>query len=322
MSRAVRALGGGLWMVMRAPLLIAAVSVVMLAAAAPFGLVLGSRLQASLANQPPIVLGSGEIDAEWWMEFREHARGLEATFTPAIIGFAAPLDNLSALLDGTRRPLALAGPVALAGLIWAFLWGGALHRFAQGRAIGTRAFCTAGLRHLPQFATISLAVAGVYLVLYLTVHALLFGPIFSWIAERASSERDAFFWRVALYAVFGSLLMLVSLVADYARVSTVAAGASSVRDAIQSGARFVRANLVSVIVLWLLLGGLFVALLIAYGSAEVYGGTRIGGWRGVLLGQAYIMARLVIRLTTAAAELRLFHSVSFARANPGPPAAT
>jgi len=322
MRHAVRAFGAGLWTVCRSPLLIVSVTLVTLAAAVPFGLVLGSRLQTSLANQPPISLDSGEIDAEWWMEFREHARGLEATFTPTIIGFAAPLDNLSAILDGTPRPLALVGPVALAGLLWAFLWGGLLHRFAQGRAIGLRAFCAAGVRHTPRFVMISLAAAAIYLLLYLTVHALLFGPVYDWLAARASSERNAFFWRVALYLIFGGLLMTVSLVADYARVSVASAAAGSLRGALESGARFVRAHARSVVMLYLLSGALFVALLVTYGSAEVYGGTRVGGWRGVLIGQAYIVARLTIRLTAAAAEMRLFQSLSVARVNPGPPAAT
>lgn len=319
--KAVRAFGAGLWTVCRSPLLIAGVTLVTLASAVPFGLVLGARLQASLANQPPIALGAGEIDGEWWMEFREHARGLEATFTPTIIGFAAPLDNLSAILDGSPRPLALAGPVALAGLLWAFLWGGALHRFAQGRAIGLRAFCAAGLRHTPRFVMISLAAAVVYLLLYLTVHAVLFGPVYHWLASLASSERDAFFFRAALYAVFGALLMTVTLVADYARVSAVSSGAASVRDAIELGARFVRSHAGSAVTLYLLSGALFVALLVVYGSVDIYGGTRIGGWRGVVVGQAYIVARLTIRLAGAAAQMRLFQSVSVAPASPGPPAA-
>jgi hypothetical protein len=39
---------------------------------------------------------------------------------------------------------------------------------------------------------------------------------------------------------------------------------------------------------------------------EIYGGSQVGGWRAILLGQLYIVFRLAIRLTAAAASLRLF----------------
>ena len=142
----VRALLSGLGLVFRAPILVASVVVLTMAAAIPFGIVLGTRLQEALANQPPIALGSGEIDADWWVEFRAQADGLAATFTPAVIGFAATLDNLSSILDGTARPLALAGPVILAGLLWAWLWGGVLTRFQSG-PLGLRKFVSAAFSH-------------------------------------------------------------------------------------------------------------------------------------------------------------------------------
>ena len=102
--------------------------------ALPFAVALGSRLQASLASQPPVALSETEIDPEWWQEFRAQARGLEATFTPAVLGFAAPLDSISAVLDGRRPPLPVLGPLALSIVLWAFLWGGILRRFDAGNA--------------------------------------------------------------------------------------------------------------------------------------------------------------------------------------------
>ena len=58
MTPAVRSFAAGLWTVLRAPILVIVVVVTTMAAAAPFGAVLGSRLQEALANQPPIALGS------------------------------------------------------------------------------------------------------------------------------------------------------------------------------------------------------------------------------------------------------------------------
>jgi len=322
---ALRAFRDGIWMVVRAPGLLILVTCLTLGAMLPFALALGDRLRDALGNQPPIDLGAEEIDADWWLEFRAHARGLEATFTPAVIGFAAPLDNLSTLADGSPRPLVMLAPIGLYGLIWAFLWGGLLERFGQGHRIGVRPFMQAGTRHLVRFTTIATAAAVMAGLLYLTVHAWLLGPVFQWGAVRAGDERNVFLWRVALYLVFGALLASVSLLADYARVATVLAGARTIGDALRTSLAFVRGHRWSVVSLFLLNVALFVLLLVMYGVAD----RRFAGWRGVALGQAYIVARLGIRLTSIASEARLFQTasshaqaVSVGRENPGPPAAT
>ena len=322
---ALRAFRDGIWMVVRAPGLVILVTCLTLGAMLPFALALGDRLRDALGNQPPIDLDAEEIDADWWLEFRAHARGLEATFTPAVIGVAAPLDNLSALADGSPRPFVMLAPVGLYGLIWAFLWGGLLERFGGGHAIGARGFMQAGARHVFRFVAIAIAAALAAAVLYVTVHAWLLGPVFQWGAVRAGSERNAFLWRVVLYLVFGALLASVSLLADYARVATVLARAGTIGDALRTSLAFVRGHRGSVVALFLLNAALFVLLLIMYGVAD----RRLAGWRGVALGQAYIVARLGIRLTSIASEARLFqtassdaHAASAGRENSGPPAAT
>lgn len=309
MIHAWRAFAHGLGRVLTAPLLLAAVLLITVAAAAPFGLVMGSRIQAALASQPPAPGEPAEIDAEWWLEFRSHAEGLEATFTPAIIGFAAPLDNLSALADGTPRPLALAAPIVVSGLVWAVLWGAILERFHRGRSVRPGEFVALGLRHAPRFAAIALVAAAAHLVLYLTVHRLLFGPVFVWLSVNSASERDAFFWRLALYGIFGALLALVSLIADYARATSVVTGHRTAGEALAAAARFVRSHKAAVVSLYLMTGILFVGLLVTYGVGETMGSSRLGGWRAIGVAQGYILARLAIRLVFGASEVRLMQSV-------------
>ena len=311
-----RAFGGGLRAVVTAPGLLIAVTMVTVLSAVPFGLVLGSQLREALANRQPVYLGTAEIDAEWWLEFREHAEGLAATFTPAIIGFAAPLDNLSAVLDGSPRPLVLLGPMLVSGLIWAWLWGGLLARFHAGRRLGPRSFWQAGWRHAATFAAISLGAAAAHHALYLTVHAVLFGPVFDWLSSAVATERAAFLWRVVLYVLFGGCLVTVSLMADYARISVVVRQRRGVREAMAAAAVFLRGHAAQAVALYLLTGLLFVALLMTYGAAEVYGGTRLGGWRSILIAQGYIVSRLAIRLTLAAAAVRLFSGLQGAVAPP------
>jgi hypothetical protein len=318
-----RALIDGIRLVLRSPLLLVAATLIMLGAVLPFGLVLGSRLQLELSRRQPVSQAVSEIDPEWWLEFRERAEGLAATFTPAILGAAGPLDNLSSLLDGTPRPMILLVPYALSAVLWAFLWGAALARYAHGRT----GFWRAGLATFLPFLAISAVAAVVVSLLYLTVHPLLFEMASRWQAA-ARTEQGAFAVRFIVYLLFGSLLILVSVVADYARVSRVAVPARSVPAAIADAWRFVWRNAGAVLTLYLATGGLFIALLVAHVALETYGGSRVGGWRGVAIAQAYIVARLMIRLTFGASETRLYQSLAESPQeselfeNPGPPAPT
>jgi hypothetical protein len=304
----INALGGGLLRVLASPLVVAAAIVAMLLVTVPFALVVGSELQTALSNQPPISRDAGEIDPEWWFEFREHAGGLVATFTPAIIGFAAPLDNLSALLDGTRRPLVLLLPYLLAIVVWSFLWGAALERFAHGSS--RFGLVGAGARTFLRFFVISVVAAVILVLLYVSIHPLLFGVLAPNLEASAATERTAFMLRSVLYLLFGAVLMVLSLISGYARVAIVSGSAVSAIDALREGARFVRSYPGSVIALYLLTGLLFVALLVVYGYVDVYGGSRVTGWRGIAIAQAYIIARLVIRLTFGASEMRLYRALT------------
>ena len=304
----VRALALGVVDVIKAPLVLLAIAIVMLAIALPFAASLQSRLQESLSVQPPVSLNETEIDPEWWMEFREQARGLEATFTPAVLGFAATLDGISAVVDGRRPPAALVAPFLLSIVAWAFIWGGALHRFQRGRGLGAAEFTRSGLRNLVMFVLIAAAAAAINLILYLTLHKLLFGPVHSMLVGMTSSERDAFLVRVLLYVIFFSVVALVSLVADYTRVAAVAIGATSPLDAAAKAIGFIRERTGAVIALYLLTALLFIVITVAYGTLEIYGGSQVGGWRAIAIGQAYVFVRLAIRLTFASSELRLFNA--------------
>ena len=300
----LQALGSGLVRVVMSPLVVIAAIVAMLLVAVPFAIVLGSELQTALSNQQPISRDAGEIDPEWWFEYRKHAEGLAATFTPAIIGFAAPLDNLSAMFDGSDRPLILIAPYLLAIAVWSFLWGAALERFAHGTS--RAGFFRAGARTFLQFLTISMLAAAAVVILYWTIHPLLFDLLSPRLEASASTERSAFVIRVVFYVLFGAVLSVIALVADYARVALVIASVTSPVGAIRSSVTFIRRHFASAVTLYVLTGLLFVALMIVYGFVDVYGGSRVGGWRGIAIAQAYIIARIVIRLTFGASEVQLF----------------
>ena len=299
------ALSGGLRDVFRAPALILAAVVAMLVMAVPFGMTVGARVQQSLAHRQPVAHGATEIDAEWWQQFSRHADGLAVTFTPSILGFAAPLDNLSSLLDGRRRPLILLVPVAIAMVGWAFIWGAALDRFAHGRRTG---MWRAGTRMLVPYVVISGLAAAVVVLLYYTAHPLLFRVLGDRVAMSIADERLAFGFRLLLYMLFGSLLVAVSIIADYARVALVLSSRPKPIIAIAESWRFARDHATAACGLHLAAGGLSVLVLVAYAAIEIAGGVHVGGWRGIAIAQAYLVARIVVRLAFAASELRLYRA--------------
>jgi hypothetical protein len=304
----IRALLQGLIDVLKAPLVVIAIAIVTLGIALPFAAAIQADLQESLSVQPHVSLAETEIDPEWWMEFRAHARGLAATFTPAVLGFAATLDGLSGVLDGRGLPAAILGPFVLSVVAWAFLWGGVLHRFQQQRGIGAGGFLRACRAHVLHFAGIAAGAAVVNVILYLTVHRILFGPVHRALVALTSTERDAFLVRVALYLIFFALVALVSLIADYARVAAVAGRETSLPNMIRAATSFVRNHLSTVATLYVMTGLIFVLITVAYGTLEIYGGSQVGGWRAVAIGQAYVFVRLWIRLAFASSELRLFNA--------------
>ena len=256
-------------------------------------------------------LADTEIDPEWWMEFREHARGLEATFTPAVLGFAATLDGLSGVLDGRGLPVAILAPAgALDRRVGIRLGRCAASFSARHARLVVRGFVEAGrVARVASFIVIAAAAAIVNLILYLTVHRLLFGPIHRALVAMTTTERDAFFVRVVLYLIFFALIAMVSLIADYARVAAVAGRATSPASDDSRRDRFhPRACRWRSLTLYVMTGAIFVAITVAYGTLEIYGGSQVGGWRAIAIGQAYVLVRLAIRLTFAASELRLFNA--------------
>jgi hypothetical protein len=307
---AVKAAVTGLSLVARAPTLIVLAVVLTMLSAVPFALMLRSTLTVAVAQQPPIDLGSGEIDADWWSEFRAHADGLAATFTPTVIGSAAPIDNLSSLLDGTRRPWVLVVPAAVSLVIWAWLWGVVLRRFHHGGRLPLGTMLSGGFIQLVPFVTIALVAAAMQIVLYVTLHPLLFGPLYGALTSGLENEPAAFAIRVVLYLVFGAAIATVSLSAAYSRVIRIVAPPRGLGGTVSAALRFMRANAGAVAAVYLIPGLVFAVMLAGYGAIDLYGGARVGGWRGVALGQAFIVGRVIVRLWFGASELALFKRVA------------
>ena len=233
-----RTWASGVRRVLWAPAVVAGLYLLTLVIAAP----LGAWLQRSLpapeifevvdANDPPAP------DVDWIDEVSLHVPGLTRFLTPAVIGVAAPLGHLDALLDGSPPPLPLLAPIAVFFLCWTAAWGGVIERLAHGRRICVGAAMAASRRSTSRLLMLGLAGGVAYLVLYLTVHAVMFGPLYEWLIA-GTIERTAFIWRLALAVVFGALLLVLGQLLDYAKLAIVL-GRSSVRQAVSDSVVLLR----------------------------------------------------------------------------------
>jgi len=303
------ALFTGFRRVLAAPAVLVSVYIVTLAAAAPFALVLWNSLQTHLGASLMADSAASGVNWDWWQEFTGQARGLETTFTPSVIGFATPLDNLSALFDGSPRPPAIIAATAAYGALWLFLWGGILDRYARARAIRSHGFFAACGVFCFRFLRLGLIAGILYWALLGPAHDWLLTTTYTRFTLNVTSERVAFLWRLGLYAVFGAALIVVNLVIDYAKIRTVVEDRRSMIGALIAGSRFVIRHPVKTFSLYLLNGLLFLALLALYAViAPGVGGGGLDIWRAFVIGQVYLAARLLLRLTLAASQISLFQS--------------
>ena len=308
-TRSIDALRDGFARVARAPMILACVFVATLLTALPLSMAMRDGLQAHLGDSLVAEQVARGVNVQWWTEFTQQTGMLGRTFQPNIIGFAAVLDNLSALADGEARtsPLLWLGAGYL--LLWLFLSGGILDRYARARPTRSYEFFTACGVYFVRFLRLAPFIALTYYALFTVVHPLLLEDTFSALTRDVTSERPMFFIRLGLYAVFGLLLVLVNVIFDYAKVRAVVEDRRSMLGAIVAGARFARRNAPAVASLYLLTAALFVALLLVYAVVAPSAGSTGGAvWVGFAISQVYLLGRLWIRLIFFASETSLFQA--------------
>ncbi|HUH07700.1 MAG TPA: hypothetical protein VML96_07830, partial [Egibacteraceae bacterium] len=116
--------------------------------------------------------------------------------------------------------------------------------------------------------------------------------------------------RLALYAIFGALLVACTMVFDLARVRIVVEDRRSALAAVVAGARFARRHLAAAAGLYLLNGVAFLVLVLLYAllHAVLSPGAPWAGWGVLLLGQAYILGRHYLKLVFYGSQIALFQS--------------
>ncbi len=303
MTSLLEAFRDGIGRVWRAPAILGGLFVLTLLMAIPPGLVLESRITEHLGNSRAADTALSGVNMEWWQEFSEQADGLAKSFSPSVIGFAAVLDNLSRVLDNGAMP----GPVfwlaAVYLLVWLFLAGGVIDRYARVRAIRTQAFFAASGVYFVRFLRLAIIAGTVYWLLFTYVHAWLLDDFYRWATRDMTVERSAFSLRLALYLLFGSLVVGCSVVFDYAKIRAVVEDRRSMIGALVAALRFVLRRPGATMGLYLMNGACFAAVVAAYAFAAP-GARSI--WLAFAIGQAYVLARLFVKLLFLASQTALF----------------
>ncbi len=292
-----------------APALLIGVYLVTLLATVPPMLALHEAITEHLGSSIAADTLASGVNRTWWEEFGAQAEGIEETFTPSVIGFAAVLSNLSAFVDNTPMPGAIAGIVAMYLVVWAFLAGGVLDRLARQRQVRSVGFFSACGVYFFRFIRLGVIAGLTYWVLLGPIHEWLFDDLYSMATRDLTVERTAFLVRIALYALLGVPLLLVNLVLDYAKIRAVVEDRRSMVGALLASVRFVRRHLGATVGLYLLNTGLFLVVLVVYAQAAPgAGSTGPSMWMGFLIGQSYVLARLFTKLVFYASQTVFFQS--------------
>jgi hypothetical protein len=295
--------------VLHAPAIVFGVLLMTVLLALPLALTLRGVLQAHLGRSAMAETAADSVNYDWWQEFASQASGLGATFTPSVIGFAATLDNIGSVLDGLPEILPVTAALAtyLAG--WAFISGAAIDRYARQRKTRAHGFFAAGGVFFFRFLRLACVAGIIYWFLFAYLHEWLFDDWYPDLTRDMDTERRAFAVRAAFYTIFGALLLLANIVFDYARIRIVVEDRRSVLGGLSAALRLLARRPAATFGLYALNALTFVVLLVVWSViAPGVTGSGIGMWVALLVGQVYVVARLLLKLHFIASQTALFQA--------------
>ena len=299
----------GIRRVNRAPALLAGVWALTLLVSVPMAAAMRGMLAQHLGASLAAETAASGVNYDWMQEFSDQAAGLGVTFKPTILGFGAVLDNLSAFIDNTIRPVVIVAAATVYIVLWLFVAGGIIDRYARDRPTRTVGFFASSGVFFFRFLRLAAVQWIVYALLFGSLHPLLFGRLYPEIVREISVERTAFAVRVALYLVFGLLVATCTSIFDYAKVRAVVEDRRSMIGATTEAIGFIGRNPGDAATLFLANFALFAAVVGLYAlAAPGAGRTGASMWVGFAVGQAYVIARLWVKLVFWASETALFQS--------------
>ncbi len=316
--RIVRSFVAGLEKVVQFPSLIAWLYLTSVLLTVPLALSMRTLLKDSLGSSLVHENLRQGFDMDWYGEFssggagNSGSAGLADSFGPSVVGSLPILSNLEKLIDG--EILQADGTILLAGLLfllaWAFFAGGILDRYAHPDEPPTRArFFSQNGEYFFRFVRLLI----ISLLFYWGIFRWVANPLHDWLEDATrdvTQEKTVILFTLLVYALVAFLLLLVSMVLDYAKIALVVERRRSALLACLRGARFVLAHPGSALGLYLLLTT--VSLLLLWLYSLVAPGPGQSGTTTILLaflvGQIYLIARLGLKLWFLAGQTALFQS--------------
>ena len=296
----------GIRRVVSAPGILAGVWLATTLVSLPLTLAIRAEISGHLGRSLAADAAARGMNYEWMQEFTGQATGLGTTLRPTIVGFAGVLDNLSAFMDNVQRPSAVAAASGVFVLLWVFLSGGIIDRYARDQATRASGFLSACGAYFFRLFRLAIVTAIVYGLLFGALQPWLFTSLYPQLIHGVEVERTAFVIRAGLYLVFALLLAAANIVFDYAKVRAVVEDRRSMLVALLASWRFIRNNTAGAIGVYLTNVVLFAATLAAYAFiAPSGGGIGVMVWAAFVIGQAYIAGRLCVRLLFWASETAL-----------------
>jgi hypothetical protein len=270
----------------------------------PSTLLLDNALRTQLGSSLEADQAANGVNYDWMREFQASSSPLARTVRADVIGFAAVMDNASALADATERPTVVVATGAVYVVLLSLLSAGVVRRLAGGRPLHASGFlATCGAFAVRMFR-LSLLSAIVYSVLFGAFHQWLFDDLFTQLTRETTVERTAFLVRVASYVLFFCLVAAFNVLFDFARVRMVVEGRHSVVAAIAASGRFIRTHTKFALGVYALNVAAFAFVIGLYAAvAPGAGGSGWTMWGGLVVSQAYIAARLVVKLAFWASEI-------------------
>ncbi|HXV78013.1 MAG TPA: hypothetical protein VD788_17015 [Candidatus Polarisedimenticolaceae bacterium] len=296
-----------------APRILVGLWLVSLLFALPFAALVGRAIGESIgASRVHEELRRG-FDGGWYGEFAHRADGLAASFRPTVIGATAFYDNLEDWVAGTlfvEYPEVVAAGAAWA-VLWVFLLGGVLDRFARPAESAVRGrFAQAGGIYFFRFLRLALLSGVLYLGIYL-LHRLLLGWL-EYLTRDATREWTVLWLTLALYLLTALLLTLVQMTFAYAKIATVVENRASIFPSALRGLRFVAGFPAKTLGLQFGLAAVSLLLLVVY--SWLAPGPGQSGVPAIALaflaGQAHLFTKLTLRLTSYGAATALFKSLA------------
>jgi hypothetical protein len=291
-----------------APAVLASVFAVSFLVAVPAAVIVRDQLESHLGRSLMAHEAAEGVNYDWWQEFSSQASGLGSTFSPSIIGFAASLDNLSSVIDAQGEVAPIVFVVAAYIAVWLFLSGGIIDRYARQRPTHAHGFFSVSGVFFFRFVRIGLVAGVAYWFLFGSVHGWL-ADLYTRVTRGLDAEPSAIVWRLALYALFGVLVVGTNIVIDFAKVRMVVEDRRSAIGALLAALGFIWRRPGRALGLYAANSVTFLTLLAVWWMlAPRAGGAGASVWIGFGVSQLYLLARLFLKLQFMASETALFQA--------------